>query len=331
MIRAMPDLLYGGQEVRNIFELFGDSENDLTGCLGWVLARCPGLLRAFVRSILGIGIDSREAIVRLQSYEKDRGITDIEIELPDKYFIIIEAKKGWNLPGRRQLATYARRQSFLSSRAPHKRIVVLSECSREYAEANLSLPTICGIRVQPVPWQSVIRLAQKRRESAGLRERQVIGELIDYLGGIVPMRKIDSNWVYVVSLGSVIPRGWKISYIDIVEKLARYFHPVGGSGWPTDPPNYIAFRYYGELQSIHFVKGYEILSNLHTRIKEIPSEDWGPYFLYSLGPAFKPERRLPTGRIFRNGRVWCMLDTLFTARTISEARDISHRREAKKG
>lgn len=326
----MSDLLYGGETIRNLFELFGDGENDLTGCLGWVLSRCPGFLRALVRSITEINIDSREAIIRLQSYEKDRGITDIEIELPGKYFIIIEAKKGWNLPGRRQLTKYARRHSFISSRAPHKKIIVLSECSREYSEANLSLETIRGIRIQPISWQSIIRMAQKCRECVGPREKQIIGELIDYLGGIVPMRKIDSNWVYVVSLGTTVHRGWGISYIDIVEKLSRYFHPVGGSGWPTDPPNYIAFRYHGELQSIHFVKGYEILNNMHTRIKEIPSEDWGPYFLYSLGPGFRPAKRVSTGNIFRNGRVWCMLDTLFTARTISEARDISQRREDKK-
>ena len=32
------------------------------------------------------------------------------------------------------------------------------------------------------------------------------------------------------------------------------------------------------------------------------------------------------GKIYPNGRVWCMLDTLFTSKTISQARDISKKR-----
>ena len=36
------------------------------------------------------------------------------------------------------------------------------------------------------------------------------------------MQESDSNWVYVVSLGSGVPKGWKISWIDIVESEHRY-------------------------------------------------------------------------------------------------------------
>jgi hypothetical protein len=32
------------------------------------------------------------------------------------------------------------------------------------------------------------------------------------------------------------------------------------------------------------------------------------------------------GKLYPNGRNWCMLDTLFTSATISEARDISAER-----
>ena len=35
------------------------------------------------------------------------------------------------------------------------------------------------------------------------------------------MQNVDSNWVYVVSLGSGTPKDWKLSWIDVVEKKRR--------------------------------------------------------------------------------------------------------------
>ena len=124
------------------------------------------------------------------------------------------------------------------------------------------------------------------------------------------MQNIDSNWVYVVALARGTPPGWRISWIDIVKERRSYFHPVGVSGWPKEPPNYIAFRYYGKLQSIHHVEGYEVVTNMHSRIHEMPSREWEPHFLYKLGPPFGPSKEVRTGEIYRNGRVWCMLLTL---------------------
>jgi hypothetical protein len=63
-----------------------------------------------------------------------------------------------------------------------------------------------------------------------------------------------SNRVFVVSLGGK-GDGWKITYRDVVEQKNQYFFPVG-SRWPDPPPNYLAFRYDGNLQSIHHVKSY---------------------------------------------------------------------------
>jgi hypothetical protein len=104
---------------------------------------------------------------------------------------------------------------------------------------------------------------------------------------------------------------------------------VSGGGWPKDPPNYIAFRYDSKLQSIHRIDDYEVVTNMHKQITEIPNEEWEPHFLYKLGPAFRPANEVKTGKIYPNGRVWCMLDTLFTCDTISKARDISQKRKKK--
>lgn len=55
------------------------------------------------------------------------------------------------------------------------------------------------------------------------------------------MRDIDSNSVYVASLGHHKPQGWEYDFVDVVSKLGRYFFPANGKNWPKVPPNYIAF------------------------------------------------------------------------------------------
>ena len=64
--------------------------------------------------------------------------------------------------------------------------------------------------------------------------------------------------------------------------------------------------------------------NLHNEVAEMPdvTED-GNFFVYKLGPAIVPPKEVKNGKIYPNGRVWAMLDTLLTSDTISEARDIS--------
>ena len=71
---------------------------------------------------------------------------------------------------------------------------------------------------------------------------------------------------------------------------------------------------------------YSVFDDPHDEFPEIPSEEWGPHFLYTLSPPFAPANEVKTGNVYPSGRVWCMLDTLFLAKTISEARDISKER-----
>ena len=228
------------------------------------------------------------------------------------------------MPRHEQLQKYAER--FKHSSALLKSFVVFSECSEEYAEMHLEDHEVAGVRVEPISWKELAVLAEKAHQNGSYAEKRLISELLTYLRGVMTMQNLDSNWVYVVALGWGTPRGWHISWIDIVKKRHQYFHPVGGSGWPKQPPNYIAFRYYGKLQSIHHIESYEVLTNMHRRIPEVKDEEWEPHFLYTLGPALSPEREVRTGNIYRSGRVWCMLDTLFTCNTISDARDLSRKR-----
>ncbi len=322
----MAEMLLHNRKVNSIFQLLGEHENDISYSVAWALAQCPSFLREFLHKI-GIPPANNSPVIRLQHHETIGGITDVEIESSGRFYVIVEAKRGWNLPDRRQLEKYVARRSFKESRASFKRLVTLSECSREYADLHLQVRKIERVPIQSISWRDVAVLASKSRRRASHAQKRLIGELLTYLEGLMTMQKMDSNWVYVVALASDTEKGWGISWIDIVKKRKRYFHPIGIKGWPKEPPNYIAVRYKGKLQSIHHIEGYEVVEDLQKKIPEIKGATKIPRFLYRLGPGFGPNKEVRTGRIYPNGRVWCMLDTLFTCDTISDARDVSNERE----
>ena len=146
------------------------------------------------------------------------------------------------------------------------------------------------------------------------------------------MRNTESNSVYVVSLSSGSLAGWPetIRTIDIVERYGRYFFPATGQNWPKTPPNYIAFRYWGRLQSIHHVEDYLIVQDLRPYFPGAPdTSDWPPHFLLTLGPAIRPPGETRAGpKIVRSMRVWVDLDLLLTASTITEAHMLSRARHS---
>ena len=86
---------------------------------------------------------------------------------------------------------------------------------------------------------------------------------MEYFGGIMSTQQKTSNWVYVVSLSYAKAGDSCLTYVDIVEKKGKYYHPFGNN-WPKEAPNYIAFRYDGKLQSIHHIESYVITRNAHT-------------------------------------------------------------------
>lgn len=133
------------------------------------------------------------------------------------------------------------------------------------------------------------------------------------------MKDPRSNLVFVVSLGWGIPEGSSISWIDIVEKRHQYFHPVGNR-WPKEPPNYIAFRYGGRLQSIHHIESFVVTTNIGREVPGFAFQEGAPHFVYELGPAIRPSKEVRNGpSVQQSARVWAMLDLLLTSETITDA------------
>ncbi len=298
--------------IESIFELLGSEENTITSCVGWALYACTPFVKRFLRETVEFQGNVDEVTIRLQHYKKMQGITDIELSKLGQFHIIVEAKKGWSVPGVRQLKKYAAR---LATKADGtRRILVLTQCSAKYAEDQLDSTNVGGIPVRAISWDALAQMARETLPEANYREKWLLRQIITYLRRVATVQDIEADIVYVVSLSE---RG------ILNAKRRRYSHPAGAR-WPKEPPNYIGFRYYGQLQSIHRVEGFEVTKG--DVLSEPRFRGRTPHFLYRLGPPIAPPKEVPTGRIFRNGRVWCFWDTLFTCKTISQACDVSAKR-----
>lgn len=317
-----------GREIISIFELMGYQENDISSSTAWVLSRCEAMLKIFIQDICDSSNFKNEDVeIRVQEYEKGSGITDIEVRDENEFFIILEAKRGWVLPSKKQLLKYSSRESIVKSGAKNKIIVTLSECSRDYASHFLEIKVAKGIQIKHISWKDVYKFAESAYPDASNSEKKLLRDFQVYLRGLMTMQNQTSNEVYVVSLSSRKPDNCESTWIQIVEKNKKYFHPMGRHGWPKEPPNYIAFRYDNKLQSIHHIESYTISTNLHNEISEMPNKkEKYPHFVYSLGPPITPPKDFKIEKIYHNARVWCHLDTLLTCDSISEAIDLTKKR-----
>ena len=333
----MAELFAYNEKVETIFDLIGDKENDITKSIAWAFVKCPNLLEKIIEHLLHVSVDADNVVIRYQEFEKGGGVTDLEITDNQKFYIIIEAKRGWLLPGEAQLKLYAKRDGFVRSPAKMKAIVSMSECTEIYAKKRL--PAIQGTMVLHLPWMVICDLAGELRIKTAGKQNYILGELERYIKKIMTTQNKDTNWVYVVSLGlgkvEITTSEGKaetagITYLDIVRKYNRYCCPVGGGkgGWPKEPLTYIAFRYHGKLQSIHHIEKYTVADNLHPFVPEIPDVELSKtHFVYELGPAIIPSKDIRTGdKIVMSNRVWAQLDTLLTSDTITEAMEISKAR-----
>jgi hypothetical protein len=224
-----------GRPLGTIFDLLGDDEPALTNALGWALAESPKFRSRLIKDVFGDTIinSGPSTLVRLQPHAKSGGFTDVEVVIPGKVMLIVEAKKGWALPSIEQLTKYLPR--FDDWATPRRAFVMLTEATQQYAQSR-SMPTqIQGVPLVHRRWAYVIDEAMNASAGATHAEKRLLAQLAKYLGEQTSMRRLDTL-VYVVSLSSDKPEGASISFVDVVEKKSLYFHPFGGGGWPKEPP-----------------------------------------------------------------------------------------------
>ncbi|MEQ1824759.1 MAG: hypothetical protein ABL921_02395 [Pirellula sp.] len=205
-----------------------------------------------------------------------------------------------------------------NSSAQLRYLVTISHATIEMSNVHFPSRKIKGIPLGHLPWRLIKSLVDQAVSKETNKNKWILTQFSTYLGALLGMENKFSKIVYVVALGNGNPDGWKLSWIDIVEKRNSYFYPVGG-GWP-DPPNYIGFRYGGMLQSIRWVKSHTVFTNPRSLFPEAPKVDWQPHYLLTLDSPIIPANEIRTGnRINYAARCWCAIDKLLTSETVSEA------------
>lgn len=335
----MTQLMVHGQKVETVFDLLGNNENAMTYSLGWALAKSDSFCRALAELIEIEGGFTDAMHIRLQDHVQEKGYTDIELIDPGKYQVIIEAKRGFTVPGKEQLEKYADRLLATADTIAKPLLVVLAESDRDESWLKIHVPAdVKGIPVKSISWRRFQAMALHSIAHANHEEKRLLKQLVQYLDKVTSMQNQNSNMVYVVSLSGDTFSDSEITFIDVVEKFGKYFHPVGGSkgGWPVEPPNYIAFRYHGALQSIHHIESYTVIENYYPHFPVPENSPAGePHYLYTLGAAIKPPHEVRTNDAngnypnpFRNGRKWCFLDLLLTCDSVAEAAGKTRERQA---
>lgn len=316
-----------GSEPESVFRLLGGDENSATYALGWTLDRSPAFRALMTKAWFGHSTGTSSSVITLQRHAEDKGFTDLEFQQGLRYHAVLEAKRWWSVPSEKQLRRYKPRLKAYG--AEHHRLVTVSSADAAFAARHLP-SDIGGVKLVHLSWGDIQRLAKQANSRASkFDEKLWLRHLIQHLQEFVAVDRLTSNNVYVVSLGaSPMVAGRSHTWIDVVEKDSCYFHPIE-KGWPTQPPNYIGFRYKGRLQSIHHVESFEVAKDL-SKVNSLWLKTKSDHFVYRLGPAMKPTSEVRTGNIFRNGRVHCAIDTLLSGafKTISEARDETKRRLA---
>jgi len=310
-----------------VFDLMGRDENSATFAIGWAIEQCYEFRWMLLESVADVSISrGDEFTVDLQRHAEDGGYTDIEVRVPNKCHVIVEAKKGWSLPQRKQLNRYIDR--FRDDVLETRRFVSISAASEEYARRNQEYD-LAGIICTHRSWKDARLLVEEaQRLTKPASEKLWLRQLASHLREYEFMNRIHDNQVFVVSLGTQpIASGEPYNWIDVVTQDNSYFHPVGNR-WPLDPPNYIAFRYFGQLQSVHHIDAYKVIADVSTINPKWPQTEID-HFVYSLGPAMRPPREVKSGPMWNN-RVLCAIDTLLSGQyaTVMDAMNETKRREA---
>ena len=220
-----------GTATPTLFHLLGNNEVDVTAVLGYALAHAPG----FAEKVLAAaGIEDTPTEVHLEQRSELLGRTDVEIQAGTS-LLILEAKLGFAEPSEDQIERYARILMGLRAegRALTTAIIATTGWPDELAERRLA-PIVLGSPVRHVSWRSLAALSSVARASETREGKAVLDDFGIFLRSVIAMTNVDSNLVYVVSLGDGGPTTGGVTWRDVVADNRLYWHKVGGdrSGWP---------------------------------------------------------------------------------------------------
>ena len=204
------------------------------------------------------------------------------------------------------------------------RLVTMSDSTSAWAREVLP-PAVAGVDVAHWSWDGVRVLLQTARTQARGAERLWLDQMEDYMGAATSKRPVTYALAYCVVISQQL--FGDAAFRDYVENQRVYFHPVASGGWPTIPPNFLAFRWDKAVRQVNRVVDAEIVAHLSERFPAVindhtvgsrPSGD--AHSVYRLGPDIPlPGAAIPSGAV--NLRFWVLLDQLLTQPTVIDARE----------
>lgn len=286
------------KEVRSVFEILGNHENDITKSIGYCLSECPCFLDAFLKEILKcdiIHLDLNNVNIYCQRTQTE-GITDLEIVEEGKLHIIIEAKRWFGLPSKAQLQKYV--NDLIGDKSSVKKILTLSDLQAKKAITHLP-SSLSNISIEHMTYKDILTFAESSISSSSNHSKRILCDLIRYLKGVTKMKNDFSNIVYVVPINgdSIIEHDGR-----------RQYHCRVGNGFIKEAPNYLGFRFGGKLQYINHVEDVEYYD-----------DNGCIYFRFFLGPDILPIKTIKTGGKYQGTKFYCDIDLLLTCDTIIEA------------
>lgn len=313
-----------GRNMGTVFDLLGTHEPALTGALGWTLGGSPSLLAA-VLTHLGL-VDTAPADVAIALETADEaGRTDIELLTPTAH-VIVEAKQGWIVPGEVQLAAYAPRLTASRDAGLDTRLVTLSDSTLEWATHVLP-PQVAGVEVTHWSWDDIRGLMHTARQATRGTERLWLDQMETYMGTATSKRPVTDALAYCVVISN--DQFGDATFRQYVVDQRVYFHPLVGGGWPTIPPNFLAFRWDGAVRQVNRVVDFEVVAHLGERFPSVADDHTAEsrppgdaHIVYELGPDIPlPPGGIPSGpQNLRAQRFWVLLDQLLTQPTVIDAR-----------
>ena len=312
--------------VSSDYQLLGNDENALTFALGHCLSRDDEFLAAFLRWCGFKGTTKTQAghaEINLQSFQKFEGITDLEVLIPGRLQLIVEAKVGGGFPEENQVATYVKR---LMNSTISSRILVLTQVGDGQMESRLRKSFVKRITFRT--WAGVrelaLRIAQHEDSTFNVQT------LSDFMKEVYGMSLDAEEEVWIVPLSAeLLGRQKNVSVADLHVKHSFW---VMGARTPRRSL-YMGFRYNGHLQYIgrigridRGIKSRQIGPKL---AMEYWREKHEPYDVVRLENLIRFPKKLPSGNL-HNRHVYCDFDLLLSSDTIVEAANRTSERRKKK-
>ena len=322
----MPTLTAYGRAISTPFGLLGNGENALSFALGYTLRECPQLLQQFLAAICipGVRLASlTSANIDLQRHgaaSGHQGITDIELILPGRFHVIIEAKIGLVLPTIDQCVQYVPRLS--NSNEPIKRLVALIEApDRSFDERYKRASPILKDVLTVYNWTEFLSLCVTLMAKCGQNEDagRAVRWFYTFLDQEYNMKAFTTEvWILPTSSEPLWPNG--LSFIDTHLKCKVYYDYRRGS----ERPLYIAFQSGGRVDGLHRVLRIE---HETPPIKYVPqlsnvADAWPKSSAHTIwhldDPVKLPHPIRSGGKNVHRRAVKCDMDVLLSSKSVLE-------------